>query len=298
MDRDFNIVPYTLLLSVVEYKTLVLRGDLETAADVLENIPKAEHNDIAKFLDAKGMPELALDVATDADYQFELAVQLGRLDQAMSLAASSDSEAKWRQLGELALASGKLPVAEQCFEKAKDLGGLLLLYSSRGDAQGMASLAEMADAQGKLNIAFICKFMLSDVDGCIDLLAGCGRIPEAAFFARTYKPSRTSEIVKLWQADLAKINPKAAESLANPTEYPNLFPNLQEAFAAEAWLAQNRSASLPASRYESMKGANLEDLIVKVQHLGLDGLELPNGNGAGGGAVEMEEEEDVFAGVR
>lgn len=35
------MVPYTLLLSVVEYKTLVLRGDMETAADVLETIPQA-----------------------------------------------------------------------------------------------------------------------------------------------------------------------------------------------------------------------------------------------------------------
>ena len=40
MDKDFGVVPYTLLLSVVEYKTLVLRGDLETAAEVLETIPK------------------------------------------------------------------------------------------------------------------------------------------------------------------------------------------------------------------------------------------------------------------
>jgi hypothetical protein len=40
MDRDFSVIPYTLLLSVVEYKTLVLRGDMETAAEVLETIPK------------------------------------------------------------------------------------------------------------------------------------------------------------------------------------------------------------------------------------------------------------------
>lgn len=53
-------------------------------------------------------------------------------------------------------------------------------------------------------------------DACIDLLIACGRLPEAAFFARTYAPSRMTEVVKLWQGDLAKINPKAAESLANP----------------------------------------------------------------------------------
>ena len=57
-------------------------------------------------------------------------------------------------------------------------------------------------------------------DACIDLLIGCGRLPEAAFFARTYAPSRMTEVVKLWQGDLAKINPKAAESLANPDVSP------------------------------------------------------------------------------
>ena len=35
-----QVIPYTLLLSVVEYKTLVLRGDMETAAGVLETIPQ------------------------------------------------------------------------------------------------------------------------------------------------------------------------------------------------------------------------------------------------------------------
>ena len=112
---------------MVEYKTLVLRGDMETAAEVLETIPKVwrkgwgdscsagwgasaqcrwfrvrppcpcgsacvrllhrslrpqppsaaclfttqqdQHNSIAKFLEAKGMPEQALEVATDAGRQ-------------------------------------------------------------------------------------------------------------------------------------------------------------------------------------------------------------------------------------
>ena len=49
----------------MEYKTLVLRGDLETAAQVLETIPQDQYNGIAKFLEAKGMPEEALEVATD-----------------------------------------------------------------------------------------------------------------------------------------------------------------------------------------------------------------------------------------
>ena len=236
IDRDFSIVPFTLLLSIVEYKTLISRGDLETAASVLETIPHAQHNAIAKFLEAKGMVEEALQVATDIDYKFELAVQLGKLELALTLAEGSENEGKWRQLGELALARGRIEIAEAAFTKARDLGGLLLLKSSTGDPQGLRELAATAEEQGKQNIAFVCRFMLGDVDACIDTLVSCGRTPEAAFFARTYRPSRISETVKLWQKDLAKINPKAAESLADPVEYPNLFPGLDEALEAEAAL--------------------------------------------------------------
>jgi coatomer subunit beta' len=38
--------------------------------------------------------------------------------------------------------------------------------------------------------------------------------------------------VQLWKEDLQKQNPKAAESLADPAEYPNLFPELQRALLA------------------------------------------------------------------
>lgn len=290
IDREFNIVPYTLLLSVVEYKTLVARGDMETAADVLETIPQSQHNALAKYLEAKGLVEEALGVATDRDYQFELAVQLGRLELALELADGSENEGKWRQLGELALSRGRLEVAEAAFNKAKDLGGLLLLQSSKGSAAELRALAVMAEEQNKQNIAFICRYMLGDVDGCIDTLIACGRTPEAAFFARTYRPSRISETVKLWQKDLGKINPKAAESLADPVEYPNLFPGLEEALNAEAsMLGGGGKAPAPAPPPPPAPA----DLLSRFGDMSLHKDTTPNGNGAEP-EEEEEEEEDLF----
>ena len=37
-------------------------------------------------------------------------MQLGRLDTALAIAGEADSESKWKQLGELAMSSGKLDV--------------------------------------------------------------------------------------------------------------------------------------------------------------------------------------------
>ena len=37
----------------------------------------------------------------------------------------------------------------------------------------------------------------------------------------------------MWKENLAQTNKKAADSLADPTQYDNLFPDLQQAIKAE-----------------------------------------------------------------
>jgi len=87
-----------------------------------------------------------------------------------------------------------LQVAEKCMWRAKDLSGLLLLYSAKGSAEGMQKLVDLSKEQGKQNVAFLGLFLLGQLDECVDLLVSTGRTPEAAFFARTYVPSRVSEV--------------------------------------------------------------------------------------------------------
>lgn len=95
-----------------------------------------------------------------------------------------------------------LQVAEKCMWRAKDLSGLLLLYSAKGSAEGMQKLVDLGKDQGKQNVAFLGLFLLGQLDECVDLLVSTGRTPEAAFFARTYVPSRVSEVMAKSCADL------------------------------------------------------------------------------------------------
>ena len=68
-----------------------------------------------------------------------------------------------------------------------------MLHTARGSEAGLESLVSDAQSLGKHNVAFLGLFLLGKVPECIDLLVQSGRIPEAAFFARTYMPSRISE---------------------------------------------------------------------------------------------------------
>lgn len=245
IDKEFSVVSYTLSLSLIEYKTLILRGEVDAAEELLPTIPTEQYNNIARFLESRGFVADALRVATDPDYRFELATQLGELSIARGIIENelaSSVSAKWKQLGELAMSLGDIHLASSCLVNAGDLSGQLLLCSASASAVKLEELATLARQWGKHNVAFICLFLLNKIDDCIELLCDTGRIPEAAFMSRTYAPSKVSNVVELWKADLALVNRKAADALADPTEYKNLFPKFDLAMHAE-----EKIRSVPAS---------------------------------------------------
>jgi len=265
IDKEFQVVTYTMLLSVIEFKTLVLRGELEAAEELLTSIPKEHHNSVARFLEARGLVSDALRVATDPDFKFELAVQLGELGIAKEIIESYTDdvgESKWKQLGELAMSTGELDLAAACLDRSGDLSGQLLLASAAANPKQLMQLAEVAKEKGKNNVAFVCLFSLGDIDACLDLLVETGRVPEAAFMARTYAPSRVSEIVQLWKSDLGKINKKAAEALADPAEFANLFPNFDEALVMEE---DAKKAKMSGKRQSASAYGGEQELAKQVE---------------------------------
>ncbi|XP_007113431.1 coatomer subunit beta' isoform X2 [Physeter macrocephalus] len=248
-DKELNIVSYSLLVSVLEYQTAVMRRDFSMADKVLPTIPKEQRTRVAHFLEKQGFKQQALTVSTDPEHRFELALQLGELKIAYQLAVEAESEQKWKQLAELAISKCQFGLAQECLHHAQDYGGLLLLATASGNATMVNKLAEGAERDGKNNVAFMSYFLQGKLDACLELLIRTGRLPEAAFLARTYLPSQVSRVVKLWRENLSKVNQKAAESLADPTEYENLFPGLKEAFVVEEWVKETHADLWPAKQY-------------------------------------------------
>lgn len=64
----------------------------------------------------------------------------------------------------------QLDVADECLSHAKDLSGLLLLYSALGDAEGLEKLSISARENGKNNVAFLSLFLLGKLEECLELL--------------------------------------------------------------------------------------------------------------------------------
>ncbi|KAK9236939.1 coatomer WD associated region-domain-containing protein [Lipomyces kononenkoae] len=194
-DKDSNVISYAVSLAVLEYQTVVLRGDMEKAEALLEQIPSSERTRIARFLEGQGYKELALEVSSDADHKFELALSLGNLEIAQEIAEADASDHKWKTLGDMALQSWDVVLAEKCFSAVSDFGSLLLIYTSTNNKDGLRDVAEKAIAAGVHNVAFTALWTVGDVAACTALLESTNRGPEAALFSLTYteKPVETIE---------------------------------------------------------------------------------------------------------
>jgi coatomer subunit beta' len=99
---------------------------------------------------AADLKELALQVTIDPDHKFDLSLQLDDLESALEIVRSVpelEAEAKWKALGDRALAVWRFDLARESFEKAGDLSALMLLLMSTGDQEGLKALAEKAGEQ-------------------------------------------------------------------------------------------------------------------------------------------------------
>lgn len=103
--------------------------------------------------------------------------------------------------------------------------------------------------------------LIKRLDECLQLLIDTDRLPEAAFFARTYKPSEMNRIVELWREELKKTNLKAAQALADPIQYENLFHCYKDSLQAEKFLENENASLLPATTYSKIVVSYRENIF-------------------------------------
>lgn len=257
MDKMKNVYSYTVSLVMLEYQTAVVRRDFETANAILPKIPQDQMDYVARFLESQGFKEEALALSTDPDQKFDLAVQLAKLDVARDIMLqeidqkdmSTETQHKWKQLGDLALNDYQFALAEDCAVRADDFSLLLILYSSRGDAAGLERLARLTTEKRRYNIAFVCWLLLNRTTECVEVLKETKRFPEAAFFARSYCPSKIALVMDKWREDLAAVSSRAAKALADPFRNPELFENFELSLQAEQVLEGHASGTQRAHEY-------------------------------------------------
>eukprot|EP00760_Papus_ankaliazontas_P031065 PhM_4_TR5174/c1_g1_i1/m.27073/K17302/COPB2, SEC27; coatomer subunit beta' len=235
MDKERAVISFSLPIALLEFKTAIAANNLDAAQALLSKVPKSLMGRVAKFLDHQGHKELAMHVTDDDEHKFELAIQIRNLSVAMEIARREDKTEKWKHIGDLAMRVGEFDLAAESLFAANDYNGLLLLFSCTRNLAGLKKVSEVAQSKARYNIAFTSAYMCGDVKRCVELLVESKRVPEAAIFARSHGVSaeEVTSIVQRWKVDLASVNTKLADCIADPIQFPNLFPEVLEGATTE-----------------------------------------------------------------
>lgn len=228
-DKDMNVVSYYLSLSVLEYQTVVMRGDLEFADSIINNIDDRDINKIARFLEEQGYTEKALEISTDNDQRFELAMEILNFELALEIAKADESIHKWKKLGDVALNNWKFDLAITSFEHSKDYQSLILLYTSFNNVEGLKKLSQSCIEIEKFNSAFAASWAAKDLETCIEILKKTNRFTEATILSLVYNGDiqQVDELTKLWKEDLVKSGKESIGSrILVPSENTESFPSL------------------------------------------------------------------------
>eukprot|EP01053_Blabericola_migrator_P000348 Blabericola_migrator_1__347@NODE_1088_length_5485_cov_101_249354_g746_i0_p1_GENE_NODE_1088_length_5485_cov_101_249354_g746_i0NODE_1088_length_5485_cov_101_249354_g746_i0_p1_ORF_typecomplete_len887_score139_45Coatomer_WDAD/PF04053_14/23Coatomer_WDAD/PF04053_14/2_8e03Coatomer_WDAD/PF04053_14/1_2e121WD40/PF00400_32/9_5e02WD40/PF00400_32/3_5WD40/PF00400_32/5_6e06WD40/PF00400_32/1_1e06WD40/PF00400_32/4_5e10WD40/PF00400_32/1_3e08WD40/PF00400_32/43WD40/PF00400_32/3_6e02WD40/PF00400_32/1_5e03ANAPC4_WD40 len=284
-DREVNVTSYKLHLPFLQFQSLLVRGRLEEAKDLLPKIPHELHDRLARFLVHRGMKKLAIEYTTDEDYKFEIALSIGDLALAKQVIVEMENSKKgsqtlrqrWKQLGDTAIQVGALEMASDAFKRCRDVQGLLLLATTIGDGEMLGQVAQMAGEARQENVVFLTNYLLHNHQGCLDTMIKADKFAEANIYARCYFPSALRQTFPQWQESVKTVNPLYASRLVPPFKddgSPNIENLESQLGLADLVVESEKEVQRLASDYKRWKLLGEYDLLADYNDLGADEIRI------------------------
>eukprot|EP00976_Prorocentrum_cordatum_P091739 1188644-Prorocentrum_minimum.AAC.6 len=118
---------------------------------------------IIAYLQQKGFPEVALHFVRDERTRFNLAVECGNIDVALTSASEIDEKETWYRLGVEALRQGNHQIVEFAYQKTKNFERLSFLYLITGNIEKLAKMMKIAEMRQDVMGRFHNALYLGDV---------------------------------------------------------------------------------------------------------------------------------------
>lgn len=144
-------------------------------------------NAVIGYLKQKGFPEVALHFVEDQQTRFNLALEYGHIEEAMTAAQELDDRSCWNRLGLEALRQGNQQIVEMVYQKTKNFDSLSFLYLITGNVNKLKKMLKIAEMRGDVMSRFHNALMLGHVEERVKIMAEMGQVPLAALTARAHQ---------------------------------------------------------------------------------------------------------------
>merc|ERR1719277_20133 len=138
------------------------------------------------YFKRKGFPEVALHFVKDEQTRFNLALEYGHIEEAMTAAQDLDDAKCWERLGLDALRQGNQQIVEMVYQKTKHFDALSFLYLITGNISKLKKMLKIAEMRNDVMSRFNNALMLGSVEERIKIMAEMGQVPLAALTAKAH----------------------------------------------------------------------------------------------------------------
>merc|ERR1719502_2493937 len=143
-------------------------------------------NVVIGYLKQKGFPEVALHFVEDQQTRFNLALEYGYIEVAMTAAQELDDQTCWNRLGLEALRQGNQQIVEMVYQKTKNFDALSFLYLITGNQAKLKKMLQIAVMRQDVMSRFNNALMLGNIEERVKIMAEMGQVPLAALTAKTH----------------------------------------------------------------------------------------------------------------
>ena len=118
---------------------------------------------------------MALHFVEDQQTRFNLALEYGHIEEAMTAAQELDDRSCWNRLGLEALRQGNQQIVEMVYQKTKNFDSLSFLYLITGNVNKLKKMLKIAEMRGDVMSRFHNALMLGHVEERVKIMAEMGQ---------------------------------------------------------------------------------------------------------------------------
>jgi len=194
LDREGKMRKLMVDSTECSFKLCLHKKEFEKVVRIIKQSKLAGHAIIA-YLQKKGYPQVALHFVCDEQTRFNLAVDCGNIDVALTAAYALDSHDNWERLGAEALKHGNLQIVEMAYQRTKDMQRLSFLYAMTGNIDKLRKMLKIAEMRSDVMSRFHNALYLGDASERVRLLAEAGHLPLAYLAATTHGLTEQAEML-------------------------------------------------------------------------------------------------------
>ncbi|CDJ39209.1 coatomer alpha subunit, putative [Eimeria tenella] len=183
-------------------------------------------NSLIGYLKEKGYSEVALEFLSDRKSKFLMALEVGRMDEALEAAKALNDKAGWRLLGDAAMQEGCFGLAEICFQKLKAFEKLSFLYLLLGDRTKLKKMLHVSKLLREPLLRQHQALLLGDAEERVDVFMEAQQPGLAYLCAKTHGLDELAEQLRgsVDEKDVEEFLPKNPVALFPPVPIMRFGP--------------------------------------------------------------------------